>query len=75
MVSGRDWSGFAKQEVAGRVRDLMLRTQEPSWRITIKSVCLWFSLGTCGSKYMGVFKCELSLRWTSQLGQALLTVL
>ena len=28
IVFGRDWSEFSKQEVAGTVRDPMLRTQE-----------------------------------------------
>lgn len=60
MVFGRDRSEFAKQGAAGTVSDPMLRTQESSWSVTMRSVWLWSSLGPCGSKHTSVYRRELN---------------
>lgn len=50
---------FAEQGVTGTVSNPVLRIQESSRSVTIRSICLWFSLGTCESQSIGVYKCEL----------------
>lgn len=50
---------FTEQGVTGTVSNPVLRIQESSRSVTIRSICLWFSLGTCESQSIGVYKCEL----------------
>lgn len=53
---GRDWSEFAEQGVVGAVSNPMLRAQESSRSVTIRSVCILLEPVSLSTQ---VFKGEL----------------
>lgn len=73
-VFGRDWSEFAEQGVVGAVSNPMLRAQESSRSVTIRSVCILLEPVSLSTQVLVRVSLD-HLRWASWLDEALLPVL